>query len=418
MLNHSKAEPIGMLKDVLCQVGVTTLIAKFLILDMPVDQTVLIIIGGSFLHTCGGIIKTLKGTTSIFDGVCHQKFYVAEIQNNGEESDSDDEEEYYLKRDEMGRPFYGPNLISHFDRNDPMELNNAKISRSGRQISQKYAALQNLTMPRSAGMHDDEASSSSRINRARVTKTVKEALLGRVFHDFLLWNNCNRTLKSRRASDINEPIYTKLCQEFYSTYEFDEVVPDNKLMAKKVIKFRLCGRAHSLRCLKNDDHFNANQYWLSISSEEGLLFEPHDTISVDEFHSLITTELATTALGHIKVFLQRYIQTHAVAFQPPAHAQAADPEITALKVKFEKSLISTNSFKHTILRKQGHDDHPDGPPEREKNAKKQKTTLDFDAWVKDQEVDDDEVVSKEATPDFLAELEILGKAREPTIIES
>ncbi|GJR02644.1 DNA-directed DNA polymerase [Tanacetum coccineum] len=121
MLNHSKAEPIGMLKDVLCQVSVTTLIAKFLILDMPVDQTVLIIIRRSFLHTCGGIIKTLKGTTSIFDGVCHQKFYVAEIQNNGEESDSDDEEEYYLKRDEMGRPFYGPNLISHFDRNDPME---------------------------------------------------------------------------------------------------------------------------------------------------------------------------------------------------------------------------------------------------------------------------------------------------------
>ncbi|GJV38255.1 hypothetical protein Tco_1410732 [Tanacetum coccineum] len=40
---------------------------------------------------------------------------------DGKESDSDDEEEYYLKRDEMGRPFYGPNLMSYFDRNDPME---------------------------------------------------------------------------------------------------------------------------------------------------------------------------------------------------------------------------------------------------------------------------------------------------------
>ncbi|GJY81781.1 hypothetical protein Tco_0494532 [Tanacetum coccineum] len=121
MLNHSEVEPIGMLKDVLCQVGVTTVLARFLTLDMLVDHTVPIIIGRSFLHTCGGIINTLKGTTSTFDGVCHQKFYVAEIQNNGEESDSDDEEEYYLKRDEIGRPFYGPNLISYFDRNDPME---------------------------------------------------------------------------------------------------------------------------------------------------------------------------------------------------------------------------------------------------------------------------------------------------------
>ncbi|GJR60463.1 reverse transcriptase domain-containing protein [Tanacetum coccineum] len=38
MLNHSKAYPMGLLKDVICQVGVTTIIAKFLILDMPVDK--------------------------------------------------------------------------------------------------------------------------------------------------------------------------------------------------------------------------------------------------------------------------------------------------------------------------------------------------------------------------------------------
>ncbi|GJZ82007.1 agenet domain-containing protein [Tanacetum coccineum] len=121
MLNHSEAEPIGMLKDVLCQLGVIMVLARFLILEMSVDRTIPIIIGRSFLHTRVGIINTLKGTTLTFNGVCHQKFYVAEIQNNGEESDSDDEEEYYLKRDEMVRTFYGPNLISYFDRNDPME---------------------------------------------------------------------------------------------------------------------------------------------------------------------------------------------------------------------------------------------------------------------------------------------------------
>ncbi|GJZ57281.1 DNA-directed DNA polymerase [Tanacetum coccineum] len=45
MLNHSEAEPMGMLKEVLCQVGETTVLARFLILDMPVDHTVPIIIG-------------------------------------------------------------------------------------------------------------------------------------------------------------------------------------------------------------------------------------------------------------------------------------------------------------------------------------------------------------------------------------
>ncbi|GJV70981.1 hypothetical protein Tco_1490976 [Tanacetum coccineum] len=38
MINHSLAKPIGLLKDVLCQVRVTTIIAKFLILDIPIDR--------------------------------------------------------------------------------------------------------------------------------------------------------------------------------------------------------------------------------------------------------------------------------------------------------------------------------------------------------------------------------------------
>ncbi|GJY88777.1 hypothetical protein Tco_0503405 [Tanacetum coccineum] len=159
------------------------------------------------------------------------------------------------------------------------------------------------------------------------------------------------------------------------------------------------------------------------------------------------------------------MKTHVVAFQPPAHipilslqeklynqmqespdAKAADPDIwDALKVKYEKYLVSTDSCRYTVLRKWDYDDHPDGPPEGEKNAKKLNTTLgtksakgesspkqsvqgskapssthqqDFDAWVEVQEVDDDEVVSKEATLEFLAELKFLGKAKEPTTAES
>ncbi|GJZ75633.1 hypothetical protein Tco_0640098 [Tanacetum coccineum] len=101
----------------------------------------------------------------------------------------------------------------------------------------------------------------------------------------------------RRMFDINDPIYIELCHEFYSTYEFDEVVTDEELITKKLIKFRLGGGRHLLtllefaHCLglynsqeiceegievyfqgglRNDDHFNANEYGLSITSEDEL----------------------------------------------------------------------------------------------------------------------------------------------------
>ncbi|GKA19333.1 hypothetical protein Tco_0699248 [Tanacetum coccineum] len=94
MLNHSKAEPIGILRDVLCQVGVTTIIAKFLILDMPIDRDTLILVGRGFLHTCGSILNTIDRITSIFDGICHQTFRAAKTSLDTKESNSDEEEEY------------------------------------------------------------------------------------------------------------------------------------------------------------------------------------------------------------------------------------------------------------------------------------------------------------------------------------
>ncbi|GJT29236.1 hypothetical protein Tco_0909511 [Tanacetum coccineum] len=53
-----------------------------------------------------------------------------------------------------------------------------------------------------------------------------------------------------RAFNIKEPIYVELCHEFYSTYEFDEVCADDELQSKKIIKFRLGGRAHNLTLLE------------------------------------------------------------------------------------------------------------------------------------------------------------------------
>ncbi|GJY87330.1 hypothetical protein Tco_0501958 [Tanacetum coccineum] len=238
MLDYSKAEPIGRLLDVLCQVGVTTILANFMLLDVPVDRDMPIIVGRSFFYACGVIMNTMKGKMSTFDGFVYQQYDVVKVRSNHEESDSDDDEEYYMKRNEMGKPFYGPNRAKYLNCDDPMD---------------RALALQDAINPfrKTVGTHDDEID-SSRPKRTRVTKIFEEAMLGRVHHEFLMWGTCNRAVKS--AFDINEPVYTELFHEFYSTYDFDEEVTDEKLITKKLIKFWLGGRGHSLSLLEFARH--------------------------------------------------------------------------------------------------------------------------------------------------------------------
>nr|GFA97039.1 hypothetical protein [Tanacetum cinerariifolium] len=157
-----------------------------------------------------------------------------------------------------------------------------------------------------SGTYDREAE-SSRFKCPRQHKTVEELLLPQVHHEFLQWEGCSREAKSRyniklaqllprhiyspcvmnwdvlnqmgcdgetddtlrirlreagldeeiftfvawiRDFNINELIYAKLFQEFYSIYEFAKVCTDYELQSKKIIKFRLGGRAHKLTLLE------------------------------------------------------------------------------------------------------------------------------------------------------------------------
>nr|GEX56027.1 ribonuclease H-like domain-containing protein [Tanacetum cinerariifolium] len=77
MIHHTQAKAIGKLSNVHCHVGVTTIIAKFLILDIPIDYDVLIVVGRGFLYTMGSILNTPDRLFSTFDGVCHQTFQAA-----------------------------------------------------------------------------------------------------------------------------------------------------------------------------------------------------------------------------------------------------------------------------------------------------------------------------------------------------
>ncbi|GKE98603.1 DNA-directed DNA polymerase [Tanacetum coccineum] len=109
MINHTQPEAMGILTNILCQVGVTTLIAKFLILDILIDRDSPIVVGRGFLRTIGGIVNTPERLFSTFDGFCHQTFRAArlDVMRNAE-SDSDEEEEYQIKRNKFGEPIYGP----------------------------------------------------------------------------------------------------------------------------------------------------------------------------------------------------------------------------------------------------------------------------------------------------------------------
>ncbi|GKD29004.1 hypothetical protein Tco_1239782 [Tanacetum coccineum] len=136
-----------------------------------------------------------------------------------------------------------------------------------------------------------------------------------------------------RAFNINEPIYAELCHEFYLTYEFNKVYADDELQTKKIIKFRLGGRTHSLNLLdfahklglyhadeleedgfnvyfeeglRSDEHFNAQEYWLSISQEENLgLSRSHTSIIrsliLRVIHKMITYGLCQRTTGYDKI---------------------------------------------------------------------------------------------------------------------
>nr|GEW10987.1 hypothetical protein [Tanacetum cinerariifolium] len=140
------------------EVGVTTLIAKFLILDIPIDCDAPIVVDRGFLYTIGGIVNNPERLFLTFDGFCHQTFCAARSDVlRTTESDRDDEEEYEIK------------------------------------INRKYAAL-----------HEKYGRKHS-----QNFETVEEVLLPQVHHEFLIWEGHNKDAKSR---DLDTTMLRKLIE--------------------------------------------------------------------------------------------------------------------------------------------------------------------------------------------------------------
>nr|GEV21093.1 hypothetical protein [Tanacetum cinerariifolium] len=247
MINHTHTKAMGMLTNVLCQVGVTTIMDKFLILDIPIDRNALI------------VKLDYKG--------CYTKEEEATGEWRTEIRLIDPYENIYLLYEYM---------MMRPDHQDPNALDNMKLWK-------RYCS-----------------------------------------HKFIM--------SSCYGKDATEMQSLELCHEFYSTYEFDEAYDDDEMQTKKIIKFRIGGRAHSLTllefarrlglyqaveldeddfnvyfegCLHSDEHFNAHEYWLSISREDSLGLSRSHTSTIKSLilsmiHKMITYGLCQRTTGWMK----------------------------------------------------------------------------------------------------------------------
>ncbi|GKC49287.1 hypothetical protein Tco_1072032, partial [Tanacetum coccineum] len=238
------------------KVGVTNLIAKFLILDIPIDRDAPIVFGLGFLSD---VLRTV-------------------------ESDSDDEEEYEIKINKFGAPIVWKKAVS-FLGSLPVPLQHVDWKPDYKcYTNEEEAKGQWRTEIRlwvETTMKLDHQDSNALDNSKQWRRYC--------FHKF--------TMNSYYGKVATKMKSLELYHEFYSTYEFDEICADDELQTKKIIKFRLGGRAHNLTLLeftcrlglyhadeldeegfdvyfqgglRSDEHFNAQEYWLSISREENL----------------------------------------------------------------------------------------------------------------------------------------------------
>nr|GEX18908.1 hypothetical protein [Tanacetum cinerariifolium] len=271
MINHTQAEAMGILTNVLCQVGFTTLIAKFLILDIPIDRDAPIVVGHGFLHTVSGIVYTPKRLFLTFDGFCHQTFHAARsnVMRNAE-SDRDDEEEYEIKRNKFGAPIYEI---------DDMLRIKLREAESNEEIF-TFVAIRAFN--------------------------IKEPIYVELCHKFYSTNEFDELcvddeLQSKKIIKfrLGERAHNLTLFEFarrLGLYHADELEDDGF-------------NVYFQRGLRSDDHFNAHEYWLSIRREENLGLSRSHASTIRNpilrmIHKMITYVLCQRTTGPPRASIQ------------------------------------------------------------------------------------------------------------------
>ncbi|GJZ95414.1 hypothetical protein Tco_0667748 [Tanacetum coccineum] len=126
MVDNTQANAMGEVKNVRIQIGYQAYVVDILILDIPVDPELPLLLGRTFLRTCGVIIDMGRGTLCIDDGVIRytyfpkprSKSYVEAFEMEGED---DWLGSFEVGRDEDGNVKLGPVAPSFIDIEDDME---------------------------------------------------------------------------------------------------------------------------------------------------------------------------------------------------------------------------------------------------------------------------------------------------------
>ncbi|GJZ12595.1 hypothetical protein Tco_0547825 [Tanacetum coccineum] len=185
MINHTQAEDMGILTNVLCRVGVTTLISKFLILDIPIDRDAPIVVGRGFMRTISGI--TMGG-------------YDAEVES----SRSKRFRQFKTMEEVLLPQVHHEFLLWDSFNNDVKSMYNTKLANLlPRHVYSPCVVNWDILN----GMGCDGEIDDMLWIKLREAESNEEIFTS------MAWI---------RSFNIKEPIYAELFHEFYSTYEFDE----------------------------------------------------------------------------------------------------------------------------------------------------------------------------------------------------
>ncbi|GJV06345.1 hypothetical protein Tco_1344001 [Tanacetum coccineum] len=211
---------------------------------------------------------------------------MARVRNVHEESDSDDEEEYSIKRDDLGRPFYGPHRPQYLDSEDAMDcsLSQQDYLDPFNKVCVWNKLVSYLgTLPVSLKNTDWKPNYSRRNTKEEwdrkwyVNVKVVDPF-GNAFERGYETKETDRKVSGRyKLSDIMSPntqqvyapcvvdwsVLTKMgCVETIEAMleikvievggneEFNEEVTGEELSRKKIIRFRLGGRKHYVSLLE------------------------------------------------------------------------------------------------------------------------------------------------------------------------
>ncbi|GJU55146.1 hypothetical protein Tco_1228860 [Tanacetum coccineum] len=151
-----------------------------------------------------------------------------------------------------------------------------------------------------------------------------------------------------------------------------------------------------------------------------------------EISTQVSNDVANNVPSHVDSFLQNYMNNHILYVHPTEFVSSTIPNLQQLYLKmkddeqtldvdlpiwltlmykYEKFVPHVGPCRVDTVRTYDHEDHHDGDarPERESSVKRQRHTQeqleDFDPWFDDQGIDnDDEVPSKQVSPELLAEV--------------